>query len=376
MRVAVVNLTSGNFSGGYKKYLRQLMPLLGEHPEVSALHVYSPREYAAESADTQSVVWPQMSGRKVREWIARNVREFSADVILVPTARLVHVSGVPTVVMVRNMEPFVSGAEDGNPVMDRVRNMARRYVTKHACMNASRVIAVSNFVKDVIVERWDLPEARIGVVPHGVVIPSADFAVAPSHVRDWVGDCKFLFTAGSIRPARGLDDIVQAWPRIREQISGLKLVIAGLPDRGGVAHQAELRQRISMSGAAAEVLWAGELTEQQMAWCYQKAAAFIMTSRAEACPNIVLEAMAHGALCVSTNAPPMPEFFGDVATYYNARSADSLAHEVVSALGQGVRVASRRREATRKRGNLFTWDRTAALTVAELAKAIAVSHQE
>ena len=34
MRIAVVNLTSGGLSGGYRKYLARLMPLLASDPRV------------------------------------------------------------------------------------------------------------------------------------------------------------------------------------------------------------------------------------------------------------------------------------------------------------------------------------------------------
>jgi hypothetical protein len=42
MRLAVVNLTGGGFSGGYKKYLENMLPRLAEHSEVEALLCASP----------------------------------------------------------------------------------------------------------------------------------------------------------------------------------------------------------------------------------------------------------------------------------------------------------------------------------------------
>jgi len=42
MRVAVVNLTAGGLSGGYRKYLARLMPLLAADSRVTRLGVFAP----------------------------------------------------------------------------------------------------------------------------------------------------------------------------------------------------------------------------------------------------------------------------------------------------------------------------------------------
>ena len=42
MRVALVNLTSGGLSGGSRKYLLELVPLLRAHRAVRDLHVFLP----------------------------------------------------------------------------------------------------------------------------------------------------------------------------------------------------------------------------------------------------------------------------------------------------------------------------------------------
>ena len=57
-----------------------------------------------------------------------------------------------------------------------------------------------------------------------------------------------------------------------------------------------------------------------------------MTSRVEACPNIALEAMSHGAFCLAADNPPLPEFFQGAALYYRPRSGEALAHAITAAL--------------------------------------------
>ena len=42
MKVALVNITNGRLSGGVRKYLHQMVPLLSADPRVDDLQVFSP----------------------------------------------------------------------------------------------------------------------------------------------------------------------------------------------------------------------------------------------------------------------------------------------------------------------------------------------
>jgi glycosyltransferase involved in cell wall biosynthesis len=106
-----------------------------------------------------------------------------------------------------------------------------------------------------------------------------------------------------------------------------------------------------------------------MAWSFGHCAVFVMTSRAEACPNLALEAMSHGARIVSTRQEPMPEFFEDVATYYSPGDATELAHRIIEVASSRAE-PSARAEAGVARAAAFTWQRTADRTIHELQRAV------
>jgi glycosyltransferase involved in cell wall biosynthesis len=128
-----------------------------------------------------------------------------------------------------------------------------------------------------------------------------------------------------------------------------------------------MAERLGISDA---ILWAGQLDEGAMAWAYDRCAAFVVTSRAEACPNVALEAMSHGALIVSTSQEPMPEFFADSAAYYRPEDAADLAARVADIPAETSAVAALRRDGARARARGFVWSRTAEETVAQLRLAI------
>jgi glycosyltransferase involved in cell wall biosynthesis len=313
--------------------------------------------------------WPEAERLNPSRWIRRNLQEFDPDVVFVPTANPFRFADKPTVVMVRNMEPLLCPLR-GNPWPLKLRNLARREVARWACRRADRIIAVSAFVRRFLAEQWGVAEDRMSVVPFGVIqdIP-ADALRRPAGL-DEVEEGKWLFAAGSLRPGRGLEDVLEALQRLYSAGTALTLAIAGEADPHTRAFAARLKARAEAAGLGPRLRWLGTLSAAEMGWCFRHAGAFVMTSRMEACPNTVLEAMAHGALSISTDQEPMPEFFGDTATYYPAQDSGALAECIETTLALSLATREQKRAAARERAKSFTWERAASQTVAELQRVL------
>jgi glycosyltransferase involved in cell wall biosynthesis len=371
VRVAIVNLTRGGLSGGYAKYLRRLVPLLAGTSGIDSLDVFIPapaRERFRDVAWTPRV-WPADDGRRGFSQLKGELRERRPDVLFIPTAAWLDAAGTPVVAMVRNMEPL-EVPFGGNPWSEAVRNLARRFAARRACRRATRVIAVSTHVRDYLTRRWALPPDKIGVVHHGVDVPHTDRApVRPAAIGPEF-DRPFVFAAGSLRPARGLDDLIEALPLLRNG-TALAAIVAGAVDAGMEPYYQGLRRRADDLGVADRIVWVGALGDAEMRWCYEACAAFVMTSRAEACPNIALEAMSYGCACVSVNRQPMPEMFGAAAAYYSLGDPAALARTLGDVLASPVGRADLKTAAT-ARARSFDWRITAEKTVAELRAALAL----
>ena len=358
MRIAVVNLTGGGLSGGYRKYLSRLMPLLAADRRVSALTVFVPPG-ATPARDLDMRPWTADDPRQGFRRLRRDVAALRPDVVFIPTARYADFGGPPIVSMVRNMEPLTVPF-GGNTLRDGLRNVARAFEARRAARRATRVIAVSQFVREFVIGRWRIAESRVGTVYHGVDLDPAD-PVSGTEAGE-----RTLFTAGSVRPARGLEDAIGALPRLSGDVS---LVIAGGVDPGCEGYAARLRRLAARLGVAGRIAWNGHLSPAAMADAFQGSAAFVMTSRAEACPNTALEAMAAGLPSVSVAHAPMPEFFGDAALYYPAGDAAALADRLLVLLANPGE-QQRLRTAARARAAAFTWETTRDRTIEELRRAL------
>jgi glycosyltransferase involved in cell wall biosynthesis len=362
MKIAYVALTRGNLSGGSRKHLDLLVPKLRAHPGVEWVKVFAHPNVARADECT----WPAYD-----EWIRfENLRqslfELRPDVVFVATARMLRVDGIPTVTMVRNMEPL-EVPFGGNTPAEGVRNLLRAWTALRSCQESDRIIAVSGHVRDFLRKRWQIPPGRIGTVYHGIDIAVDDaMPPEPSFVPLLEGS-RFLFTAGSVRPARGLEDLVQALPAVPDD---LRVVIAGKVDAVARPYYRRLERLAEECGVRTRIHCVGQLGKPDMAWCFRNAARFVTTSRAEACPNTVLEAMAHGAVSISTDHAPMPEFFEDAALYYRERDAADLARRINESLALSDDEVACFRERGLARAREFTWEATARNTVEELRHAI------
>ncbi len=371
MRLAIVNLTGGGLSGGGLKTMLHLVPRLREHPDVTALEVFVPRRLAELPALQGQPLraWPAGDAFLGRRWLRQQLRAFRPDVLYVPNARWLGVSAAPTVVMVRNMEPLVQPVR-GLPLAHGLRNLMRRHLARRACRRADRVIAVSACVRDFLVKHWRVPAGKIGVVHHGVEPPPPEAetrrpdALSPGDGRP------FIFTAGTILHYRGLEDAIQAVPLLSGAAARCRLLIAGAPVAGLAGYQRRLKRLAAARGGAERIVWLGQLSPAEMSWCYHNAAAVVITSRIEACPNVALEAMGHGCLVAATSAPPMPEILADAAVYYEAGRPEEQAGRLTDLAAASADEQRRRKGLARRRSGEFSWDASAAGTLEELKRAL------
>jgi glycosyltransferase involved in cell wall biosynthesis len=289
----------------------------------------------------------------------------SPDVAYFPGNRWLNLGQIPSVSMVQSMLPMVM-LFGGNGLRDIAKNLERAHATKVACRRAHRVIAVSNYVQEFLINHWHIAPTRIGMIYHGVnpPPPAAAMRMPLSIPKDWRG--RFLFTAGSMHPYRALEDVIQAMAVLASQGVRPPLVIAGGADYTQMPYLRRMKALAEKLEVQSQIAWTGHLEADEMSWCYSHCQLFLMTSRVEACPNIALEAMSHGALCLAADNPPLPEFFREAALYYRPKCGAALGQAISAALACSPDAAGVFRRRAQKRAGDFTWEETTEQTICEL----------
>lgn len=267
---------------------------------------------------------------------------------------------VPIVCMVRNMEPLTR-CFHRTSLKGLIRNIVRRHAARYAVDHSDGVIAVSEYVRDFLKRQWRVRANKVQVIYHGVDSGSTK----PTQKPSWWNDSlhPFLFSAGSLVPYRGFEDIIQAAADPQFASMEIKFILAGDENNDSDGYGRYLRTLILNARLSNRVLMVGKLSSAEMAWCYRETKAFIATSRVEACPNTALEALAFGCNLVSNDCPPYPEFFKRAALYYNPKRGPSLAVQISRTLMQPSKEVNERKEAALTLADSFTWRRTASRTL-------------
>jgi glycosyltransferase involved in cell wall biosynthesis len=130
-----------------------------------------------------------------------------------PFYRRLRAAGLPVVFTAHDPLPNVGGA-------------ARRRSVAATARSFERVVCHSDWGRAALVDRCGVDPGRVRVIPHGAFTYLCELpAVAPP-----IGiDGPLAVAPGLIRPYKGVDVLLRAWPRVREQVPGASLLIAGRP---------------------------------------------------------------------------------------------------------------------------------------------------
>ncbi len=116
---------------------------------------------------------------------------------------------------------------------------------------SSRVVCMSEKGRQFLIHIYEVPDAKIDVVPHG--IPDMPF-VDPHFYKDKFGmeGKQTLLTFGLLSPNKGIENVIRALPRIVEQVPNLVYMVLGATHPNLVKHEGEL-YRDSLKKLAADL---------------------------------------------------------------------------------------------------------------------------
>jgi glycosyltransferase involved in cell wall biosynthesis len=162
-----------------------------------------------------------------------------------------------------------------------------RHLSRLVWGRASAVVAVSDELCDLALRT--VPELEAEVIPNAVDV--GRFGPGPRPERFTV-----LFV-GRLIPRKGAADLVDAFATVVDRVPDARLVVVG-----GGPEEPALRARAEGAGIGAAVSFLGQVPDDELPSIYRDASVFVLPSRREGMPNVLLEAMA-SSLPVVTTAP-------------------------------------------------------------------------
>jgi len=301
-------------------------------------------------------LWTQV-GLAWRTWTNPKI-----DLLFVPahTLPVLRKPGIKTVVTIHGLE---------YKWLPEYNNLLQRWYlplsTYYAARSATKVIAVSNFTKEQIIE-----EAKIEAKKVVVILEGAQNAINRKNDKSAkilrelnLDKGKYILFVGTLQPRKNLPALIEAFARLAPKYPRLKLVLAG----GKGWQTEEIFAAPSKWGVQNSVIFAGRVSDEELDDLYSGAALYAQPSITEGFGLPVVEAMRKGVPVVASSGGALAEVVGrsGVVVPIGPQFASNLAKQMDKVLSndsyKSTLVASGHRRAKE-----LNWQKAAEATLETL----------
>ncbi len=237
----------------------------------------------------------------------------------------------------------------------------RRRVFGNAIKKSKHLIAISEYTRQCVLEKYNINPATITTVygaADSFFQPDNSRQVKTERVLEKYGlnGKNYLFFPGNTWPHKNHITAVEALKILRDDHhSELELVCTGSPK----SNQSELTEQIAAAGLSSKVHFLGYCPLEDMPGLYKGAQAMIFPSFFEGFGIPLLEAMWCGCPVVCSNVTSIPEIAGDAALYADPNSPEDFAQAVQRLLRDSGLYADLVRKG-KARAAQFTWQKFTA----------------
>jgi glycosyltransferase involved in cell wall biosynthesis len=350
-------------SGGGVTYLRNILPLLSEDPELE-IHLFLHRD--------QFELFGTLDER-IRLHLLRYRNGFFANAIWEQTALpiLARIMSVDVTVSPANFGPLFAPAQiimlrNSLAVAGKEKRPIKRLywggltlMTALSLFTCCRAVAVSDYARKALTfglgEKF---QKKVTVVHHGV---SAIYKPDKKVVRK-----NYLLAVSDIYVQKNLHTLIRALSKIREAYPDIILKIAGkaidegyLQELYNVLDHAQMREAVE---------FLGEQTADELLALYQECKLFVFPSTVETFGNPLVEAMACAAPIISSNTAAMPEVLGEAGHYFDPLDVHDMARGILALLEDDA-AREELSERAYQRAHLFS-RKTTVKNTAEVIKSV------
>ncbi len=378
MRIAVNTLSIDKTKGGIRTYgLSAIAALADCRPDWKLVLLCGPyneelfQPLAADRSNVALRVIPMARKQTVARIFADQVGVpwflGDCDVLFTPSNVATLFPRIPQVVVVQAPLALRVIRELPYVPAGMVSSFQRRYfdwALPRSMRVADRIVAVSDFLRERLVEQFPDAAQKISHVAEGVDL--SDFS--PRHQEN--GE-RYLLFVSSLFPYKNAGKLLEAFRVLKREpeFADLVLKICGKDPDG--QQRGVLETMAGDLGIADSVRFLGPVPHGELGAIYSGAAAFVYPSCVETFGLPVLEAMACGTPVICSDKMSVPEVAGDAALMVDPFDIGALAAAIRTVLTDPALV-SRLRERGYERVKAFSWESCGEGLARELEAALRV----
>ena len=231
----------------------------------------------------------------------------------------------------------------------------RRLVVPRILKKCKRIITVSNFERNNILSKLDIPQERITMIYNGYNEWFKPVEDAYQVYKKYIDSSGYFFFLGNTDPKKNTERTLIAYSKYLEKSDiKRKLLMADLDK----TYLNSIIERNHIENILHQIVMPGYIVNKDLPYIYNKAFAFLYTSLRESFGIPLLEAMACGTPVITSNTSSMPEIGGPDAILINPEDPDEIAEKMLQ-LERDEAFYQQQKEMGPKRAQYFSWKQTA-----------------
>jgi len=231
----------------------------------------------------------------------------------------------------------------------------RRLVVPRILDKCKRIITVSNFELENIINKLGIPRQRMAMIYNGYNDWFRPVNSSTYIYKRYIGEPGYFFFLGNTDPKKNTERTLTAYSRYLTQSTvKRKLLMADLDAN----YLNDIIKRNEIENIREHIVMPGYIVNSDLPEIYNNAFAFLYTSLRESFGIPLLEAMACGTPVITSNTSSMPEIAGKDAILINPESCDEIAAMMLR-LETDNTFYQQQKDIGLERARLFSWRKTA-----------------
>ncbi len=298
------------------------------------------------------------------EWAVKKfLKKHNIDIFVSPDGYLSLKTNIPQLAVIHDIN--FHHTPKGLPVTTSW--YLNRYFPKFA-HKAKRIVTVSQFSKNDIVDCYEIDKNKIDVVYNG-----ANNAFSPlsaedvQKVREKIAEgMPYFVFVGAFNPRKNLDGLINAYTIFRSKVnSSIKLVLVGEP----MFKTKAIKDAYNNCPFKNDIIFTGRQEVNELRNIIGASFAMIYPSLFEGFGIPVLEAIKCEVPLAVSNTTAIPEVAGDAAIYFDPSNTESIANSMVE-LFNNEPLRNKLVESAKSQSQKFNWDFSAAKLYESILKCI------
>ncbi|WP_455280460.1 glycosyltransferase family 4 protein [[Eubacterium] cellulosolvens] len=211
-----------------------------------------------------------------------------------------------------------------------LRGLYDNFIGRMTLSLANKILAATDYEKNLLVSKFSLNNEKISVVPNGVEFDKFRNLPDPQSIISQYGlqKSRVALFVGRIERKKGLQYLLQATPTVASEFPDFKILIVG-PDWGYENELKKIAKKIKIENL---VIFAGQFNELDLLKAYNLSEFSILPSLGEATGLTILESMAAGRPIVASRLPTIAEFVVDEkdGMLFEPGNPEKLANSIIS----------------------------------------------